>query len=70
MRNPFNLESNMNALKKFKLHKLLSLLTIAVGFLLLIYMIVVEDEPGAIPLLLITGGTAWYLIMRARSRSH
>ncbi|HET6528159.1 MAG TPA: PEP-CTERM sorting domain-containing protein [Balneolaceae bacterium] len=35
----------------------------------MIYMIVVEDEPGTIPLLLIVGGTAWYFITRARNRT-
>jgi hypothetical protein len=36
---------------------------------LLIYMISVESEPGAIPLLLMVGGTGWYFITRFRSQS-
>ncbi len=52
-----------------KLPQLLSLLTMGHGFLLLISMIVIEDEPGAIPLLLILLGTGWYFILRFRTRS-
>lgn len=55
--------------KKLKIHSLLSLLTIALGGTLLIYMIVVEDEPGAIPLLLIVVGTGWYFFTRYNTRS-
>lgn len=49
---------------------LLSMLTIVLGVVLLIYMIAVESEPGAIPLLLIAVGTIWFLVLRTRSRSH
>lgn len=49
-----------------KIHTLLSALTIIFGFALLIFMIVVEDEPGAIPLLLIVCGAGWYFITRHR----
>ena len=38
------------------------------GLLLLAYMIIVEDEPGAIPLALIVSGTAWFVISRIRLR--
>ena len=38
------------------------------GVLLLAYMIIVEDEPGAVPLLLIVIGGAWLLIKRFRTR--
>lgn len=41
---------------KLKTHKLLSILITAIGILLMIYMITVESEPGAIPLLLILLG--------------
>ena len=54
--------------KKLKIHSLLSVLTAVIGVALLIFMIVVEDEPGAIPLLLILGGTGWYFITRYRAR--
>lgn len=55
--------------KKLKMHFLLSVLTIIFGVSLLIFMIVVEDEPGAVPLLLIVAGTGWYFITRYRIRS-
>ncbi|WP_445666266.1 PEP-CTERM sorting domain-containing protein [Fodinibius sp. AD559] len=55
--------------KKLKTHSLLSILTIVFGVAFLIFMIVVEDEPGTIPLLLIVAGTGWYFITRYRLRS-
>ncbi len=55
--------------KKLKIHSLLSILTMIIGVALLIFMIVVEDEPGAIPLLLIAAGTGWYFISRYRIRT-
>lgn len=39
-----------------------------IGFILLVYMIVVEDEPGALPLGLMTMGLVWYFFIR-RKRS-
>ncbi len=60
----------MNTLEKLRVHKMLSALTIAIGLVLLIYMITVESEPGAIPLLLIVLGTGWHFITRARTQSH
>lgn len=59
-----------DASKKLKVHTILSSLTLVIGVMLLIYMITVESEPGAIPLLLIVFGIGWYLITRARIRSH
>lgn len=44
--------------------KMLSLLTVFLGIVLLIYMIMVEDEPGALPLLLIVTGVVWFIISR------
>ncbi|HEX2149436.1 MAG TPA: hypothetical protein VHI31_04595 [Actinomycetota bacterium] len=52
-----------------KVHAVLSALTVAVGVLLLVYMVTVEDEPGALPLLLIVLGSGWYFTTRARSRA-
>ena len=57
-------------MEKHRVHRLLSVLTIVLGVMLLIYMIVVESEPGAIPLLLIAVGTIWLLVLRTRLRSH
>lgn len=56
----------MNTLEQLKLYKLISAVTIAIGIVLLIYMISVESEPGAIPLLLVTLGAGCYGITRFR----
>jgi len=58
-----------NAGSNQKVHALLSALTVFIGVALLIYMVTVENEPGAIPLLLIVVGSGWYLITRNRFRS-
>jgi len=55
--------------QKLKTHKLISTLLIVIGFVLLAFMILVEDEPGAIPLLLIVSGTGWYLFTKFGIRS-
>ena len=45
------------------------LLIAALGVIFLIYMILVEDEPGAIPLIMIFIGLGWYFISRSRIKS-
>ena len=57
----------MNTLKQLKLTKLFSVLAMVIGTALLIYMISVEREPGAIPLLLIVLGAGCYGITRFRT---
>lgn len=57
-----------NNSKKLKMQTLLSVLTIAIGFMVLLYGIIVEDEPTLVALLLIVGGTGWYLITQARNK--
>lgn len=49
--------------------KIASLAVVAIGLILLVMMVLVEDEFGALPLALIVGGGAWYgsLWMRGRS---
>ena len=54
----------MTTIKKGKLHKIILGLIITIGILLMIFMISVEGEPGAIPLLLIVTGIGWYFITR------
>ena len=63
-------DTTTHAGKKLKLHARLSMLIIAIGLVLMIFMITTESEPGALPLLLIVVGTAWHLITRGRIRSH
>ena len=54
--------------RKLIVHTVLSLVTFVLGVAMLIYMITVEDEPGAVPLGLIVLSIGWYLIARARLR--
>lgn len=52
-----------------KIHKLISILMIVIGITLMTYMVITEDEPGAIPLLLIISGTGWYLVTRSNMKA-
>lgn len=54
---------------KLKTHKLISLLITVMGIALMTFMIITEDEPGAIPLGLIVAGAGWYFFTRSRIRS-
>lgn len=55
--------------KKLMIHKVLSILITLVGIIVMIFMIIVESEPGAIPLLLVVLGAGWYFITRCRLQS-
>ena len=46
--------------------KVISSLVILTGVILLTFMIVVEDEPGAIPLFVIMAGIAWFFTIRKK----
>ena len=59
-----------DVIKKLKMQKRLSLLAVAIGTALMIYMITVESEPGAIPVLIVVAGAGWYLFTWSRLRSH
>lgn len=59
----------MNTFKKLMIQKILSVLIGGIGVILMTYMIYVENEPGAIPLLLIMLGGGWYLITRFKIQS-
>jgi len=52
----------MKPVKTKNIYTILSVLTILIGVLLIIYMIKVEDEPGALPLFLIIIGTVWFVV--------
>ena len=54
--------------KKLKVKKILSILNLVIGLALMIFMIVVESEPGGIPLLLLAVGTGWYFHTRSKIR--
>lgn len=47
---------------------LLSALLLGVGLLLLAFMVVTEDEPGALPLGLVLTGAVWHVVARRRRR--
>jgi uncharacterized membrane protein YccC len=53
---------------RLRLQMRLALTLVGIGGALLVMMIVVEDEPGAIPLLLVVTGIGWYLLARSRFR--
>lgn len=53
---------------KQRWNRTLSLITIALGTVLLVFMITVEDEFGALPLFLILGGIIWFLINQRQIR--
>lgn len=57
------------ATKKLRKQTLFSALVIALGILIMVYGIIVEDEPTAVALLLITTGSVWLFITRLRLRS-
>ena len=59
----------MNALEKLKVHKILSALTIAIGFVLMLGKIYADSEPGAIPILLVVLGVGWYFVTQVRIQS-
>jgi hypothetical protein len=46
-----------------------SLLIILLGLALMTYMIIVEDEPGALPLALIIGGAIWFGLIRYKTNN-
>ena len=41
---------------------------LAIGLVLMAYMITVESEPGLLPLLLVLGGGIWLAVARLRAR--
>ncbi|NBC28014.1 MAG: hypothetical protein GVY08_14220 [Bacteroidetes bacterium] len=55
--------------KRHTIQKSLSLLLTFIGIVLATYMVIVESEPGALPLLLIVAGAGWFFIARSNSRS-
>lgn len=63
-------KTSQDTRRKLMMHTRLSMVILAVGLVLMVFMIRTESEPGALPLLLIVVGTGWYLATRARIRSH
>ncbi len=57
-----------NNTKKQRIQIMLSVLIVVIGVVLMIIKIVADSEPGAIPLLLIILGIAWYFTVRNQTR--
>ena len=57
-------------MKKRKVNTILSVLITAIGFVLMVWKIYADSEPGAIPILLVVLGMGWYFITRIQSQSH
>lgn len=55
--------------KKLRIQILLSILIVVIGIVLMTIKIVADSEPGAIPLLLIVFGIAWYFVTRNQMRT-
>lgn len=59
-----NKETQQNS----SVQRTLSIVLITVGLVLMIFMITVEDEPGAIPLFMILSGIVWFFKTRLRNK--
>lgn len=55
--------------QKLNYYRILSILTILLGVVLLMYMIKVEDEPGALPLILIISGIGWFILNQLKVKN-
>ncbi|KHJ38555.1 hypothetical protein PBAC_13500 [Pedobacter glucosidilyticus] len=51
----------MKSIKTSKLH-MMPFITLAIGILLMVFTISVEDEPGALPLFLVLISLVWLII--------
>lgn len=60
-----NKESQQNS----SVQRTLSIVIMTVGLALMIFMITVEDEPGAIPLFMILSGIVWFFMIRLKNKT-
>ncbi|MBO6622179.1 MAG: hypothetical protein JJ892_14130 [Balneola sp.] len=60
---------NKESHQKPSAQRTLPIILMALGLLLMIFMITVEDEPGGIPLLMILSGIVWFSITRFKSKT-
>lgn len=56
--------------RKLKINRILASLMVFFGTILIIYMIRVGGELGALPLLLIIAGMAWLIVVQNRIKRH
>lgn len=54
---------------KFQTQKIIALFVAIIGLVLLVFMIVIEDEPGAIPLGMILIGSIWFILINKKLKS-
>lgn len=54
---------------KFQTQKIIALFVAIIGLVLLVFMIVIEDEPGAIPLGMILVGSIWFILINKKLKS-
>lgn len=54
--------------KSFRLQRLWSAIVTVFGAVLMVGKIVVDSEPGAVPLLLVILGAGWFVTNRIRAR--
>ncbi|MBR9916350.1 hypothetical protein GYB29_01355 [bacterium] len=59
---------NKESQQKKPVQRTLSILLMTLGLILMIFMITVEDEPGAIPLFMILTGIVWFYKTRLRNK--
>ena len=59
---------NKGISQKLKISRILAILILLLGIVLVTYMIKVEDEPGALPLLLIVVGIVWLIANQLQIR--
>lgn len=59
---------NKESQQKKPVQRTLSILLMTIGLILMIFMITVEDEPGAIPLFMILTGIVWFYKTRLRNK--
>lgn len=55
---------------KLRIYRFLSMIVIILGSLLISYMIIVENELGAIPLFMLTIGIIWFVLNEIRIKKY
>ena len=53
-----------------KISQIIAFILLFLGIGLLVFMITVEDEPGALPLILILLNTIWLFVLRYKSKKN
>ena len=56
--------------KKLKINRFTSIAVLLLGGLLITYMIIVENELGAVPLFLVLIGITWFVINEIRIKKY